>query len=55
MARLENLVVFECYIDSEPERRGYRRRMFRLCNERGLFGVSEQKLIDQVRQVKLTG
>ena len=52
-SKLENRVVFECYFDSEPERRGYRKRMFRLWNERELFAVSEQRLVVQVRQIKL--
>ena len=47
--KLENQVVFECYTDSEPEKQGYRKRMFRIWNERGLFAVSEQILVDQVR------
>ena len=53
--RLENREVMECYIDSEPEKRGYRKRMVQLWHERGLFAVSEQRLVDQVRQIKLKG
>ena len=54
-SKLENKVVIECYIDSEPEKRGYRKIMFRILNENGLFAVSEQRLGDQVRQIKVKG
>ena len=50
-----NKVVVECYIDSEPDRWGYRKRMYRIWNERELFAVSEQRLVDQVRQIKVKG
>ena len=53
--RLENREVIECCIDSEPEKRSHRKRMVQLWNERGLISVSEQTLIDQVRQIKLKG
>ncbi|XP_047501186.1 uncharacterized protein LOC125047119 [Penaeus chinensis] len=53
----DNRRMFECYIRSEPERRGYRKRMLdpwiaRNPNEE-LNEVSEQRLADQVRQIKI--
>ena len=52
----DNRWLFECYIRSEPERRGYRNRMLDLWKARNtnkeLDKVSEQRLADQVRQIK---
>ena len=48
--------MFECYIRSEPERRGYRKRLLDLWKARNinneLTEVTEQRLDDQVRQIK---
>ena len=48
--------LFECYITSEPERRGYRKRLLDLWKARNidneLTEVTEQRLADQVRQIK---
>ena len=53
----DNRRLFECYIRSEPERRGYRKRMRDLWIARNtneeLNKVSEQRLADQVRQIKI--
>ena len=53
----DNRWLFECYIRSEPERRGYRKRMRDLWIARNtneeLNKVSEQRLADQVRQIKI--
>ena len=52
----DNRRLFECYIRSEPERRGYRNRMLNLWKARNtnkeLDKVCEQRLADQVRQIK---
>ena len=49
--------MFECYIRSEPERQGYRKRIRDLWIARNtneeLNKVSEQRLADQVRQIKI--
>ena len=37
----------ECYLLSEPKVRGYRTRMIRLWLNKGMFWVSEQRLVDQ--------
>ena len=47
-----NKVVMECYYESEPDRRGFMKRMKRNWDDRGLFEVSAQRLLDQVRVIK---
>ena len=42
----------ECFIRSKPENRGYRRRMISIWQDRGMFEISEQRLADQVKQIK---
>ena len=37
----------ECYLLSEPKIRGYRKRMLILWQQKGMFWVSEQRLVDQ--------
>ena len=43
----ENKIIMECYLLSEPKIRGYRKRMFSLWLQKGMFWVSEQRLVDQ--------
>ena len=43
----ENKIVMECYLLSEPKVRGYRKRMLSLWQNRGMFWVTEQRLVDQ--------
>ena len=45
----------ECYIASEPQKRGYRKRLLANWRSRHFLEVSEQKLLDQVRQITLKG
>ena len=56
-AKADNKLLFECYVKSEPESRGYRKRLVALwrgCSPReDLKNVSEQRLADQVRQIKV--
>ena len=47
-----NKVVMECYYEGEPDRRGFMKRMKRNWDDRGLFEVSAQRLLDQVRVIK---
>ena len=53
-----NVVVMECYFLSNPVDedgkpiRGYRQRMHRAWNERGMFEISEQNLCDQARMIR---
>ena len=44
---LENKIIMECYLLSEPKVRGYRKCMLSLWLNKGMFWVSEQKLVDQ--------
>ena len=52
----DNKRLFECHIRSEPERRGYRKRLvdlWKTCNiNKELTEVTEQRLADQVWQIK---
>ena len=44
----DNKLATECYINSEPDKRGYRRRMISLWQDKRMFETSEQCLADQV-------
>ena len=41
----------ECYLLSEPKIRGYRKRMLSLWVQKGMFWVSEQRLVDQANTI----
>ena len=41
----------ECYLLSEPKVRGYRKRMLSLWLNKGMFWVSEQRLVDQTNPI----
>ena len=47
-----NKDAMECYYEGEPERRRFMRRMRRNWMDRGMFEVSAQRLLDQVRVIK---
>ena len=53
--RAENRIVMECYFKSQPNVEGYRKRMLDVWNCVGPFQTTEQRLADQVRQIKLKG
>ena len=42
----ENRIVMECYLLSEPKIGGYRKHMLSLWLQKGMFWVSEQRLVD---------
>ena len=42
----------ECYLLSEPKRRGYRKRMLSLWLQKGMFWVSKQRLVDQTNTIR---
>ena len=42
----------ECYLLSEPKIRGYRKRMLSLWLQKGMFWVSEQRLVDQTNTIR---
>ena len=48
----ENKIVMECYLLSDPKIRGYRKRMLSLWQQKGMFWVSEQRLIDQANTIR---
>ena len=48
----DNKIVMECYLLSDPKIRGYRRRMLSLWQQKGMFWVSEQKLVVQVNAIR---
>ena len=47
-----NKVAYECYIKSKPDARGYRKRMISIWDDMGMHSISEQRLADQVNQIK---
>ena len=46
-------IVIECWIKSEPSKRKHRQRMKKIWNEMGVFPVTEQRLADQARQIRV--
>ena len=42
----------ECYLLSEPKIRGYTKCMLSLWQEKGMFWVSEQRLVDQANPIR---
>ena len=48
----ENKIVMECYLLSEPKIRGYRKCMLSLWQQKGMFWVSEQRLVDQANTIR---
>ena len=48
----ENKIVMECYLLSEPKIRGCRKRMLSLWQQKGMFWVSEQRLVDQANTIR---
>ena len=48
----ENKIVMECYFLSVSKIRGYRKRMLSLWLQKGMFWVSEQRLVDQANTIR---
>ena len=48
----ENKIIMVCYLLSEPKIRGYRERMLSLSLQKGMFWVSEQRLVDQAHTIR---
>lgn len=48
----DNEKVMQCYLRSQPDKRGYRKRMIKIWQDSDLVEVSEQRLVDEVRQIK---
>ena len=47
----ENQIVTECYLLREPKIGGYRKHMLSLWLQKGMFWVSEQRLVDQANTI----
>ena len=47
----ENKIVMECYLLSQSKIRGYRKRMLSLWLQKGMFWVSERRLVDQPNNI----
>ena len=47
-----NKLVMKCYLMSEPSKRGFRRRMYGIWQDIGIFEITEQCPADQVRVIK---
>ena len=48
-----NKIVIECWIKSETSKRKYQQRMKKIWDEIGVFPVTEQRLADQTRQIRV--
>ena len=48
----DNKIVMECYLLSKPKIRGYRKHMLSLWLHKGMFRVSEQRLVDQANTIR---
>ena len=48
----ENKIVIECYLFSEPKIRGYRKHMLSLWQQKDMFWVPEQGLVDQANIIR---
>ena len=47
-----NKLAIECFLRSQPNIRGYRKRMLTIWNEKGLFKVSEAQLASQTKCIR---
>ena len=45
-------IFMECYLLGEPNIRGYRKRMLSLWVQKGMFWVSEQRLVGQANIIR---
>ena len=52
MTSQENKIVMESCLLSEAKGRGYRKRMLSLRLQKGMFWVSEQRLVDQANTIR---
>ena len=48
----EKKIVIECCLLSEPKVRGYRKQMLSLWLNKGMFWVSEQRLVDHANTIR---
>lgn len=50
-----NKLVIKCFYKSDPNQRGYRKRMINIWKEIGVFDITEQRLADQSRAIRTNG
>ena len=50
-SKADNIELWKCYLLSDPQERGYRRRMTTLWHERGNHDATEQRIADQQRAI----
>ena len=46
-----NNIVMKCYLLNEPKIRGYRKHMLSLWQQKGMFWVSDQRLVDHANAI----
>ena len=51
-SRQDNIKALECYYLSQPEKRGYMKRMHQIWKERRMFNITDQRIADQIRVIK---
>ena len=51
----ENILLWRCYLISDPKKRGYRKRFHQLWLENGGSDVTEQRICDQRSQIQKKG
>mgnify|MGYP001794065188 FL=1 len=54
-SRQDNINAMECYFLSQPEKRGYMKRMHQIWKERRLFSITDQRIADQIRVINRNG
>ena len=47
----EDKIIMECYLFSGPKIRGHRKRILSLWQQKSMFWVSEQRLVDQTNTI----
>ena len=51
----ENMLIIEYYFRSNPSRLRYNQKMLELWNRKGLFFITELRLVDQTNNIQQTG
>ena len=51
----DNVCIMKCYYMSDPDMRGYRKRMYNIWRTEGSFEATEQRIVDQVKNIQRKG
>ena len=51
----DNVCVMKCYYMSDPDKRGYRKQMYSIWRTEGSFEATEQRIVDQVKNIQKKG